>query len=662
MDKQDTQFTENLNPAQTKAVLTTDGPVLITAGAGSGKTRVLTHRIAQLISKEHVDPANILAITFTNKAAEEMRSRLTKLLDENTAEELTVSTFHSLCNSMLRQYGYRIDLSPSFTILDGADQQQIIHRLANEVNLAHRYNSNDIVSRISNFKSNNLNQEQALACAVSPTDTYAANIFSQYQAELKRMNAVDFDDLLLLGLKLLESAPDARTYYQNKFQYVHVDEYQDTNTLQYKLVHIIASPQNNICVVGDSDQAIYGWRGADIKNILDFGKDYPDVQNIVLDQNYRSTPQILDVANDIIKNNQGRDEKNLVTQNAAGILVHVKEYYDNRQEANQITATIKKLHHTHDYQDIAILYRNNSQARDFEQVFLQNKIPYELLGGTKFYSRKEIKDVLAYLQLIVNPKNDVAFKRVINTPRRGIGQTTIDRVEAYAAAKQGSMLNVLTKTEIAEIADLNNSAKAKLVEFRNMMNSFFDDVYYKNECKRLDLLVKVVIEQTGYLQMLKDKADDEANERIQNVESLINIARNFELDIEAGRIDINNDDRLTSFINTATLADSNDNNHALNQNEDGVRLMTIHAAKGLEFPIVFLTGMDESVFPNNKNLQLNEVLEEERRLAYVGITRAKQALFLSYTDRRNMYGSTKETGPNLFINEINRVHYTDVAI
>lgn len=662
MDKQDTQFTENLNPAQTKAVLTTDGPVLITAGAGSGKTRVLTHRIAQLISKEHVDPANILAITFTNKAAEEMRSRLTKLLDENTAEELTVSTFHSLCNSMLRQYGYRIDLSPSFTILDGADQQQIIHRLANEVNLAHRYNSNDIVSRISNFKSNNLNQEQALACAVSPTDTYAANIFSQYQAELKRMNAVDFDDLLLLGLKLLESAPDARTYYQNKFQYVHVDEYQDTNTLQYKLVHIIASPQNNICVVGDSDQAIYGWRGADIKNILDFGKDYPDVQNIVLDQNYRSTPQILDVANDIIKNNQGRDEKNLVTQNAAGILVHVKEYYDNRQEANNITATIKKLHHTHDYRDIAILYRNNSQARDFEQVFLQNKIPYELLGGTKFYSRKEIKDVLAYLQLIVNPKNDVAFKRIINTPRRGIGQTTIDRVEAYAAAKQGSMLNVLTKTEIAEIADLNTSAKAKLVEFRNMMNSFFDDVYYKNECKHLDLLVKVVIEQTGYLQMLKDKADDEANERIQNVESLINIARNFELDIEAGRIDINNDDRLTSFINTATLADSNDNNHALNHNEDGVQLMTIHAAKGLEFPIVFLTGMDESVFPNNKNLQLNEVLEEERRLAYVGITRAKQALFLSYTDRRNMYGSTKETGPNLFINEINRVHYTDVAI
>lgn len=633
---------KGLNKEQQEAVKKTDGPLLIMAGAGSGKTRVLTHRIAYLMSEKEIAPWNILAITFTNKAAREMKDRIGKIVGPVT-ENIWVSTFHSMCVRILRRDIDRIGINRNFSILDGGDQQSVIKQIMKDKNIdTKKFDPRSILGTISSCK-NELKMAEDFEKTVSSNDFYnqtVSDVYKEYQKRLLKNQSLDFDDLIMTTIRLFQRIPEVLESYQRKFQYIHVDEYQDTNHAQYMLVKMLAARFENLCVVGDSDQSIYRWRGADIANILSFEKDYPNAELILLEQNYRSTQRILLAANKVIDNNFNRKPKQLWTENQEGNMI---TYYhgDNEQdEARYVAGKIKELVENGDRKnsEIAILYRTNAQSRVIEEVMMKSNITYKIVGGTKFYDRKEIKDILAYLRLIANPDDDISLRRIINVPKRGIGATTVDKIAGYGIEQDLSIYQALE-----EIEHIGLSARfvGKIKEFYELIKNWTIMQEYLSATE----LVEEVIEKTGYREMLKAEKTLEAQSRLENIEEFLSVTKNFEENSE--------DKSLIAFLtDLALIADIDKMDDEEVEEEDSVILMTLHSAKGLEFPVVFLIGLEEGVFPHSRSLMDDEEMEEERRLAYVGITRAEQELFISNAQLRTLYGRTNMNAPSRFIKEI----------
>ena len=631
-----------MNDRQAEAVQTTEGPLLIMAGAGSGKTRVLTHRIAYLIDEKMVNPWNILAITFTNKAAREMRERAEKLKTE--AQDCLIATFHSMCVRILRREADHIGYNRNFTIVDPGEQRTLMKRILKNLNLdPKKWNERAILGTISNAK-NDLIDEVAYANLAGDMYTeIVAKCYTAYQKELRQSEAMDFDDLIMLTLRLFDQNPDVLTYYQQRYQYIHVDEYQDTNHAQYQLVKLLASRFKNICVVGDADQSIYGWRGADMQNILDFEKDYPEAKVVLLEENYRSTKTILQAANEVIRNNRNRRPKNLWTQNEDGEEIVYYRANDEQDEALFVARTIDQLtREGYSHKDFAVLYRTNAQSRTVEEALLKANIPYTMVGGTKFYSRKEIRDVISYLNLIANPSDNISYERVVNEPKRGVGPGTVEKIRNFAASQNVSLLEASSQIMLSLV---KGKAAQSVFDFANLI---------LNLRERLDELtvtelVEIVLEKTGYTEQLVAQGTLESQARIENIEEFLSVTKNFdersENDTEETGLD-----KLSHFLNDlALVADTDD---AGTQESSEVTLMTLHAAKGLEFPVVFIIGMEENVFPLSRATEEEDELEEERRLAYVGITRAEKVLFLTNANSRLLYGKTNYNRPTRFLNEI----------
>ncbi|MFC4401677.1 DNA helicase PcrA [Gracilibacillus xinjiangensis] len=630
---------KGLNSEQQEAVRHTEGPLLIMAGAGSGKTRVLTHRIAYLLDEKEVSPRSILAITFTNKAAREMKDRISNLVGPS-GNDMWVSTFHSMCVRILRRDIDRIGYSRNFTILDSGDQLTVIKNIVKEKNLdPKKFEPRAFLGAISSAK-NELTTPEKFAETVG--DFYSrqvSEVYTEYQKRLRKNQALDFDDLIMQTIHLFQRVPEVLEYYQRRFQYIHVDEYQDTNHAQYSLVKQLASRFQNLCVVGDSDQSIYAWRGADITNILSFEKDYPNARVVFLEQNYRSTKSILDAANKVIGNNSGRKPKNLWTENKEGNKIHYYQADTEREEGLFVADRISKLVREDKYKhrDIAILYRTNAQSRAIEETFMKSNIPYQMVGGTKFYDRKEIKDLLAYLRLIVNPEDDISFARVVNEPKRGIGKTSLDKLTAYAAANDISLY-----TAVQEVDFVGVSAKAAkaLMDFGQMIQNWEK----QQEFLTATDMVEQVIEKTGYEEMLINERSIEAQTRLENIEEFKTVTKHFEETTE--------DKTLVNFLTDLALISDIDRMDEDPQADDKVTMMTLHAAKGLEFPVVFLIGMEENVFPHSRSMMDEEEMQEERRLAYVGITRAEELLHVSHAKMRTLFGRTNMNPVSRFINEI----------
>ncbi len=628
-----------LNEQQQKAVKATDGPLLIMAGAGSGKTRVLTHRIAFLMVEKQVAPWNILAITFTNKAAREMKERIRAILG-GTSDDIWISTFHSMCVRILRRDIDRMGFSRNFSILDTTDQQSVIKQILKDRNMdpkKHDYRA--ILGSISSAKNELITPEEFAKTAADYHTKVVSDVYTEYQKRLRKNQALDFDDLIMMTIQLFQLVPEVLEYYQRKFQYIHVDEYQDTNRAQYMLVKLLASRFRNLCVVGDSDQSIYRWRGADIANILSFEKDYPNATSIFLEQNYRSTKRILAAANKVIDNNQNRKPKNLWTENMEGNKIFYYRADSEQGEAQFVAGKINELtKNGRILSDIAILYRTNAQSRVMEEVLLKSNLNYTIVGGTKFYDRKEIKDLLAYLRLIANPDDDISLRRVINVPKRGIGATSMDKVADYARQYDLSIYQALESVEIIGI-----SAKATKAarEFANLIQNYTNQQEYLSVTE----LVEEVIDKTGYREMLHAEKTIEAQSRLENIDEFLSVTKAFEK---------NNDDKsLVGFLtDLALVADIDQLDEKNEESQDAVTLMTLHSAKGLEFPVVFLLGLEEGVFPHSRSLMDEEEMEEERRLAYVGITRAEQELFLTNAQMRTLYGRTSMNPVSRFIREI----------
>ncbi|KAB8129928.1 DNA helicase PcrA [Gracilibacillus oryzae] len=630
---------KGLNTQQQEAVKHTEGPLLIMAGAGSGKTRVLTHRIAYLLDEKEISPRSILAITFTNKAAREMKDRITSLVG-SSGNDMWVSTFHSMCVRILRRDIDRIGYSRNFSILDSGDQLTVIKNIVKEKNLdPKKFEPRAFLGAISSAKNELVTPEKF---AESVGDFYSrqvSEVYTEYQKRLRKNQALDFDDLIMQTIHLFQRVPEVLEYYQRRFQYIHVDEYQDTNHAQYFLVKQLAARFQNLCVVGDSDQSIYAWRGADISNILSFEKDYPSARVVLLEQNYRSTKSILDAANRVIDNNAGRKPKNLWTENQAGNKIYYFQAGSEREEglyvANRIAELVREDKYTH--RDVAILYRTNAQSRAIEETFMKSNIPYQMVGGTKFYDRKEIKDLLAYLRLIVNPEDDISFARVVNEPKRGIGKTSLDKLTAYAAANDISLY-----TAVKEVDFVGVSAKAAkaLMDFGQMIQNW----ERQQEFLTATDMVEQVIEKTGYEQMLLNERSIEAQTRLENIEEFKTVTKHFE--------ETNEDKTLVNFLTDLALVSDIDRMDEDPNADDKVTMMTLHAAKGLEFPVVFLIGMEENVFPHSRSLMDEEEMQEERRLAYVGITRAEQLLHVSHAKMRTLFGRTNMNPMSRFINEI----------
>ena len=628
-----------LNEQQQKAVKATDGPLLIMAGAGSGKTRVLTHRIAFLMVEKQVAPWNILAITFTNKAAREMKERIRAILG-GTSDDIWISTFHSMCVRILRRDIDRMGFSRNFSILDTTDQQSVIKQILKDRNMdpkKHDYRA--ILGSISSAKNELITPEEFAKTAVEYHTKVVSDVYTEFQKRLRKNQALDFDDLIMMTIQLFQLVPEVLEYYQRKFQYIHVDEYQDTNRAQYMLVKLLASRFRNLCVVGDSDQSIYRWRGADIANILSFEKDYPNATSIFLEQNYRSTKRILAAANKVIDNNQNRKPKNLWTENMEGNKIFYYRADSEQGEAQFVAGKINELtKNGRILSDIAILYRTNAQSRVMEEVLLKSNLNYTIVGGTKFYDRKEIKDLLAYLRLIANPDDDISLRRVINVPKRGIGATSMDKVADYARQYDLSIYQALESVEIIGI-----SAKATKAarEFANLIQNYTNQQEYLSVTE----LVEEVIDKTGYREMLHAEKTIEAQSRLENIDEFLSVTKAFEK---------NNDDKsLVGFLtDLALVADIDQLDEKNEESQDAVTLMTLHSAKGLEFPVVFLLGLEEGVFPHSRSLMDEEEMEEERRLAYVGITRAEQELFLTNAQMRTLYGRTSMNPVSRFIREI----------
>lgn len=630
-----------MNDRQAEAVQATEGPLLIMAGAGSGKTRVLTHRIAYLIDEKMVNPWNILAITFTNKAAREMRERAEKLKTE--AQDCLIATFHSMCVRILRREADHIGYNRNFTIVDPGEQRTLMKRILKNLNLdPKKWNERAILGTISNAK-NDLIDEVAYANLAGDMYTeIVAKCYTAYQKELRQSEAMDFDDLIMLTLRLFDQNPDVLTYYQQRYQYIHVDEYQDTNHAQYQLVKLLASRFKNICVVGDADQSIYGWRGADMQNILDFEKDYPEAKVVLLEENYRSTKTILQAANEVIRNNRNRRPKNLWTQNEDGEEIVYYRANDEQDEALFVARTIDQLSREgYSHKDFAVLYRTNAQSRTVEEALLKSNTPYTMVGGTKFYSRKEIRDVISYLNLIANPSDNISYERVVNEPKRGVGPGTVEKIRDFASSQEMSLLDASAKILLSPV---KGKAAQAVYDFANMLLDLRErlDDYTVTE------LVEAVLEKTGYSAALVAQATLESQARIENIEEFLSVTKNFD-ESPDNPADESGLDKLSRFLNDlALIADTDDGD---TENSE-VTLMTLHAAKGLEFPVVFLIGMEENVFPLSRASEDEDELEEERRLAYVGITRAEKILYLTNANSRMLYGKTNYNQPTRFLREI----------
>ena len=630
-----------MNDRQAEAVQTTEGPLLIMAGAGSGKTRVLTHRIAYLIDEKMVNPWNILAITFTNKAAREMRERAEKLKTE--AQDCLIATFHSMCVRILRREADHIGYNRNFTIVDPGEQRTLMKRILKNLNLdPKKWNERAILGTISNAK-NDLIDEVAYANLAGDMYTeIVAKCYTAYQKELRQSEAMDFDDLIMLTLRLFDQNPDVLTYYQQRYQYIHVDEYQDTNHAQYQLVKLLASRFKNICVVGDADQSIYGWRGADMQNILDFEKDYPEAKVVLLEENYRSTKTILQAANEVIRNNRNRRPKNLWTQNEDGEEIVYYRANDEQDESLFVARTIDQLSREgYSHKDFAVLYRTNAQSRTVEEALLKSNIPYTMVGGTKFYSRKEIRDVISYLNLIANPSDNISYERVVNEPKRGVGPGTVEKIRNFASSQEISLLDASANILLSPV---KGKAAQAVYDFANMLLDLRErlDDYTVTE------LVEAVLEKTGYAASLAAQATLESQARIENIEEFLSVTKNFD-ESPDNPADESGLDKLSRFLNElALIADTDDGD----QESSEVTLMTLHAAKGLEFPVVFLVGMEENVFPLSRASEDEDELEEERRLAYVGITRAEKVLYLTNANSRMLYGKTSYNQPTRFLREI----------
>ncbi|SQF71594.1 DNA helicase PcrA [Streptococcus sanguinis] len=630
-----------MNDRQTEAVQTTEGPLLIMAGAGSGKTRVLTHRIAYLIDEKMVNPWNILAITFTNKAAREMRERAEKLKTE--AQDCLIATFHSMCVRILRREADHIGYNRNFTIVDPGEQRTLMKRILKNLNLdPKKWNERAILGTISNAK-NDLIDEVAYANLADDMYTeIVAKCYTAYQKELRQSEAMDFDDLIMLTLRLFDQNPDVLTYYQQRYQYIHVDEYQDTNHAQYQLVKLLASRFKNICVVGDADQSIYGWRGADMQNILDFEKDYPEAKVVLLEENYRSTKTILQAANEVIRNNRNRRPKNLWTQNEDGEEIVYYRANDEQDEALFVARTIDQLSREgYSHKDFAVLYRTNAQSRTVEEALLKSNIPYTMVGGTKFYSRKEIRDVISYLNLIANPSDNISYERVVNEPKRGVGPGTVEKIRNFASSQEISLLDASANILLSPV---KGKAAQAVYDFANMLL----DMRERLDDFTVTKLVEAVLEKTGYATALAAQATLESQARIENIEEFLSVTKNFD-ESPDNPADESGLDKLSRFLNDlALIADTDDGDTESSE----VTLMTLHAAKGLEFPVVFLIGMEENVFPLSRASEDEDELEEERRLAYVGITRAEKILYLTNANSRMLYGKTNYNHPTRFLREI----------
>lgn len=636
------RFLEGLNDRQTEAVSYTDGPLLILAGAGSGKTRVLTYKIAYLIEQGIVAPWQILAITFTNKAAKEMKERALALTDK--ANEVWLGTFHSICVKILKREIELLGYGRDFNIFDEMDKEKLIKEVLKKLNLDEKkFVPSSIGYEISKSKDNMIMPDAYARDAMGDyRKEQIAKVYAMYQSQMKSYNAIDFDDIIMLTVKLFLDNPDRLAYYQNKFRYVLVDEYQDTNKIQFTLISLIASAHGNVCVVGDESQSIYGWRGADITNILNFEKEFLGAKIIKLEENYRSTQTILKAANEVIKNNSAKIDKNLWTKNLVGEKIKYfsanNEYAEVEYVVDQIDEICRK--EKKNYSDFAVLFRTNAQARVIEDVFMKTGTPYKLIGGLKFYSRKEIKDLTSYLKVLQNTNDTISLKRIINVPKRGIGDSAVDKLEEIAAEKEISLFDVIKDS--SNYTDLRSSGNVMF--FRDIML----DLLSKKDKLSVSELMKDILKTTGYEAMLNEEDSKEAENRFENLMEYIGVAMEFEKE--------NAENTLADFLDSIALVADVDN---LEEGTEAVTLMTLHSAKGLEFDIVFLVGMEEGLFPSKRSIDEDERAEEERRLCYVGITRARQKLYVSSASKRTMYGSTSYTIPSRFVDEIPQELYDE---
>ena len=629
---------KGLNDKQYEAVINTDGPCLVIAGAGSGKTKVLTHKIAYILQEKNVKPWEILAITFTNKAANEMKERIAGLIGD-VSNDMWVGTFHSICVKILRRFIDRIGFDSTFIIFDTSDQKTLIKNCLKDLQMDDKlFSERSVQSEISNAKNEMLEPADFLARAHGDfRKEKIGNVYELYQKRLKENNAIDFDDIINYTIKILMENPDVLEYYANKFKYVLVDEYQDTNKAQFTLITLLASTHGNITVVGDNDQGIYSFRGADITNILNFEKDFPGTKIIKLEQNYRCTGNILKVANAVIKNNEVKYEKKLWTENDIGNLPKVYNADNEYDEGSYIVEQIEHLKREeyYKYSDFAVLYRMNSQSRAIEDIFRREGIPYKIIGGLKFYERKEIKDIIAYLRLIYNTSDNLSLKRIINEPKRGIGKTSLDGIEEIANANGISMYNV-----IKEAAQYGlNRVYLKSREFINVIEELRAKA--QDEEFKISELIKLTLKKTGYIKALEEEKTTEAESRLENLDEFLTVAIEFEEQFA--------ENTLAEFLEGITLSSDLDN---MEEAEESVTLMTLHSAKGLEFPVVFLVGMEEGIFPGHQSIGEPKELEEERRLCYVGITRAKENLFLTCSKKRTIFGSTSCNPMSRFLKEI----------
>ena len=631
---------EGMNDRQKEAVQHTQGPLLIMAGAGSGKTRVLTHRMAYILAEEEVHPWNILAITFTNKAAREMKERVSQLVGPQ-AEDMWVSTFHSMCVRILRRDIELLGYQRSFTICDPSEQQTAMKRILKKLDIdSEKYDYRMILNRISQAKNDLEDVEEFNKKYTGYVEQIIGKCYREYQKELAKSMTLDFDDLIMLTVQLFQKHPETLQYYQQKFQYIHVDEYQDTNHAQYRLVTMLAKKFKNICVVGDADQSIYGWRGADMSNILEFEKDYQNAKVVLLEQNYRSTKTILQAANHVIENNVNRKVKRLWTENEEGQAITYYRAQSEQDEGRYVLSQIQSLlRDGYHYDDFAILYRTNAQSRVMEENLLKSNIPFRLVGGQRFFERLEIKDLLAYLRLIVNSQDDLSFRRIVNSPKRGIGATSLAKLSDFAEVYQFSLLEASLQTTLSPLS--GKAAKA-LEKFATTI----EELRKMQEFLSISEFVEQVIEKTGYLAALEQQHTMEADARIENIQEFISVAKQFEQD----RLEEESEDSpLLQFLTDLSLVSDVDSDDG-----DGrmVTLMTLHAAKGLEFPVVFIIGLEEGIFPSSRSIMEHDDVEEERRLAYVGITRAEQKLFLTNAYSRLLYGRTQTNRPSRFVLEI----------
>jgi DNA helicase-2/ATP-dependent DNA helicase PcrA len=627
----------SLNTMQRMAAEKTEGPLLILAGAGSGKTRVLTHRIAHLVENLGVYPGNILAITFTNKAAKEMKGRVEALLGRAT--DIWVSTFHSACVKILRRDIDKIGYTRDFIIYDASDQQTLIKDCLKELNINEdTFSVSMVQGKIGDAKDRLMTPQRFMQEYIGDFQMETVGrIYALYQKKLRKNNALDFDDLIFKTVEVFLNNTDILSYYQNKFKYIMVDEYQDTNQAQYKLVNLLAQKHQNLCVVGDDDQSIYSWRGADIRNILNFEDDFPDVMVIKLEQNYRSTQKILDAANCVIRNNMSRKNKVLWTDNKTGDVIDYYKAMNEHDEAQFVASQIRCMIEGdgRNYSEFAILYRTNAQSRVVEEMLIRANIPYKIFGGLKFYARKEVKDIIAYLRLIQNPVDDISVKRVINVPKRGIGDRTVEKLGEYAGRTGESLFSALL--EPAAIKDFSKRVQAGIENFAAVIQKYHGR---KHEITVAELIAKV-LEDSGYIEELQKDDSIEARSRIENLQEFVSVAMDFEKTSEIKT--------LEEFLGNISLVSDIDN---MSDDENAVVLMTLHSAKGLEFPIVFLVGMEEGIFPMSRAVNNDRELEEERRLCYVGITRAEERLFISHAMIRTLYGRTNYNPMSRFIQEI----------